>query len=63
MDNFILQEKMSLFYAVGISLANLGIYCNPEHFTFKRYRVLAVLLWVKSDLVIDEQNPLVPEKF
>ena len=48
---------------VGIGLACLSVDCDPEHFTFKGYRFFSVLLGIKSDLVVDEQNPLVPEEF
>ena len=54
---------MSVCDSVRISLAYLSVDCNPEHFTFKGYRLFTILLRVESDLVIDEQNPLVHEKF
>ena len=50
---------MSVCDSVRISLAYLSVDCNPEHFTFKGYRLFTILLRVESDLVIDEQNPLV----
>ena len=45
--------------SVWIGLMYLGVYCNPEHFTFKSYGFLSVLLWVKPDLVVNKHNPLI----
>ena len=54
---------MSVGDFIGQRLSCLGINCEPQYFTLSDYWILTILLWIKSNLVVEDENEFVFEEF